>query len=73
MADRPSTCTSCGKRLSRKQWYYRTGQYFCNKRCWATHIKKAHEGKEGKPQAPAEPAPAVPPQQAGSGASPKEA
>ena len=29
-------CTQCKKRLSRKQWYYRDGTYFCSKGCWKT-------------------------------------
>ena len=41
LANRPATCTSCGKRLSRKQWYYRNGKYFCKKRCWVTEAEKA--------------------------------
>ncbi len=45
MAERPSACT-CGKRLSRKQWYYRNGQFFCKKRCWLTAQAKA-AGAEG--------------------------
>jgi len=48
MAERSAACSSCGKRLSRKQWYYRNGQYFCKKRCWKTAQKK---GKEGAPAA----------------------
>ena len=34
---RPQTCSQCKKRLSRKQWYYREGNYFCSKGCWKTH------------------------------------
>ena len=34
MAERPATCSSCNKRLGKKQWYYRNGRYFCKKRCW---------------------------------------
>ena len=49
MANRPATCASCGKRLSKKQWYYRNGQFFCTKRCW-TDVKS----KSGQPQ-PSEP------------------
>ena len=41
VGSRPATCTSCGKRLSRKSWYYRNGKYFCKKRCWATENEKA--------------------------------
>lgn len=39
---RPVNCSQCKKRLSRKQWYYRDGNYFCSKGCWkASKEKKA--------------------------------
>ena len=41
VGNRPATCASCGKRLNRKQWYYRNGKYFCKKRCWVTESVKA--------------------------------
>ena len=41
IATRAATCTSCGKRLNRKQWYYRNGKYFCKKRCWVKEAEKA--------------------------------
>ncbi len=41
MANRASACASCAKRLSKKTWYYRNGQYFCKKRCWETAKAKA--------------------------------
>ena len=41
MAERPTTCANCGKRLSKKQHYYRNGQFFCQKRCWVTAQEKA--------------------------------
>ena len=40
IGDRPATCTSCGKRLNRKSWYYRNGKYFCKRRCWVTESAK---------------------------------
>lgn len=40
MAERPATCSVCGKRMSRKHWYYRNGNYFCKKSCWQTSQKK---------------------------------
>lgn len=49
-----AACTSCGKRLNRKQWYYRNGAYFCKRRCWETEQAKAAEAKakaESKPAA----------------------
>ena len=41
MAERPTTCPSCNKRLSKKQQYYRNGNFFCKKRCWMTAQEKA--------------------------------
>ena len=43
VGNRAATCTSCGKRLTRKQWYYRNGKYFCKKRCWDTEQEKAKQ------------------------------
>lgn len=40
---RPATCTSCGKRLNRKHWYYRNGAYFCKPRCWETEKDKRQQ------------------------------
>ena len=40
IATRAAACTSCGKRLNRKQWYYRNGQYFCKRRCWVKEVEK---------------------------------
>ena len=31
VTEKPSACSKCGKRLSRKKWYYRDNKYFCNK------------------------------------------
>ena len=65
VGSRPATCASCGKRLNRKQWYYRNGKYFCKKRCWVTESEKAaseakEKGseKESKKPEPAKEAPA---------------
>ena len=64
IGSRPATCASCGKRLSRKSWYYRNGGYFCKRRCWVTHSAKAAEeadkaasAKTAVPQAAAVAAP----------------
>ena len=40
IATRAAACTSCGKRLNRKQWYYRNGKYFCKRRCWVKESEK---------------------------------
>ncbi|MBI3324417.1 MAG: hypothetical protein HYZ92_03970 [Candidatus Omnitrophica bacterium] len=55
MADRPAACTSCGKRLSKKSWYYRNGQFFCKKRCWMSAKDKA-ASETTKAEQPATPA-----------------
>ncbi len=57
VGNRAATCTACGKRLNRKQWYYRNGQYFCKKRCWVTEHAKQTQSGEGAPPAGAEAAP----------------
>ena len=56
LADRPTNCPICNKRLSRKSWYYRNGQYYCKKRCWETAQEKAKEeaAKLADAKAPAE-------------------
>ena len=48
IGSRPATCTSCGKRLNRKQWYYRNGRYFCKRRCWVTEQDKAKKEAASK-------------------------
>jgi len=46
--------------LSRKQWYYRNGQFFCKKSCWEKAKEKAAEtAAKEKPQ-PADAVPAKP-------------
>ena len=47
MAERPATCSICEKRMSRKHWYYRNGQYCCKKSCWTEAQKKGKE-KDGE-------------------------
>ena len=57
---RASTCSSCSKRLNRKQWYYRNGKYFCKKRCWVTEQEKAaNEAAQAASKEPAKEAPAA--------------
>jgi hypothetical protein len=46
IGNRPAACASCGKRLTRKSWYYRNGKYFCKQRCWETDRAKADAEKE---------------------------
>lgn len=52
IGSRPAACAFCGKRLTRKQWYYRNGRYFCKKRCWVTDQEKA-QAEPGKAATPA--------------------
>jgi len=57
LATKAAACTSCGKRLNRKRWYYRNGQYFCKKRCWITaHEKAATDAAEASKKDAAPPA-----------------
>ena len=63
MAERPSVCAHCSKRLSKKQWFYRNGKFFCKPRCFreaqektAGEAAKAAEAKavEAAKAAPAD-------------------
>lgn len=45
---RPSTCKHCNKKLSKKKWYYRNGNYFCSKKCWKEFDKKQREEAQKK-------------------------
>jgi len=38
-------CAHCGKRLSKKQWYYRNGKFFCKQRCFHENVEKAAADK----------------------------
>ncbi len=50
---RPAACSSTGKRLRRKTWYYRDGKYFYNKRAWDAEKSKAAEKAEAGGEAKA--------------------
>ncbi len=39
-AGRPDNCAHCSKRLSKKQWYYRNGKFYCSKTCWKNATAK---------------------------------
>ena len=50
---RPTNCLQSNKRIRRKDWYYRDGKYFANKKCYklytaqeAEKTKKAEEAKK---------------------------
>ena len=77
IGNRAATCASCSKRLTRKHWYYRNGQYYCKQQCWTTAQAKAakeaaEKAAQGEPAAAAAAADAgkaaespAPPKQAG--------
>jgi hypothetical protein len=48
IGSRPATCANCGKRLTRKSWYYRNGKHFCKKRCWDKEVEKVSAEKAEK-------------------------
>lgn len=49
---RPTNCVQSNKRIRRKDWYYRDGQYFANKKCYKLYVadqakkKAAEEAKK---------------------------
>ena len=43
-----TNCKQCNKRLSKKKWYYRNGNYFCSYRCWKKFDLKQKQEKEQK-------------------------
>lgn len=43
---RPSNCVNCNKKLSKKSWYYRNGNYFCNKKCYQKYVSKKEGGEK---------------------------
>lgn len=59
----PTNCVQSNKRIRRKDWYFRNGKYFANKKCFklysAQEAEKAEKAKEAAaqaaPQAPAAP------------------
>lgn len=48
VTEKPTNCSKCNKRLKRKSWYYRNGNYYCTKRCWKLTNKKKEQTKETK-------------------------
>ena len=51
LATKAAACAQCGKRLNRKQWYYRNGKYYCKPRCFETERAKAANEAPAKPAA----------------------
>ncbi len=47
---KPTNCAKCGKAIKLHLWYYRNGQYYCNKRCWKLSVPKDKESKEEAPE-----------------------
>lgn len=33
-------CLNCNKSLTRADWYYKNSDYFCNKSCFKSNLKK---------------------------------
>lgn len=60
---RPTNCAQSNKRIRRKDWYYRDGKYFANKKNFklfaAQEAEKAKKEKEAKAAAAAAAAPAT--------------
>ena len=46
--EKPVNCTVCKKSIKKKCYYYRNGNYFCNKRCFKTSVKKENPNPEEK-------------------------
>ena len=75
VGNRPAVYASCGKRLSRKSWFYRNGKFFCKRRCWETEQAKAasDKAKAEKAEKEKKSEAAAPPAEAPAEAAPKAA
>ena len=55
---RPTNCLQSNKRIRRKDWFYRNGKYFANKKAFklytAQEAEKAQKAKEAAAAQPAE-------------------
>lgn len=40
---RPTNCAQSNKRIRRKDWFYRNGRYFANKRCFKLYVAQEAE------------------------------
>ena len=49
---RPTNCAQSNKRIRRKDWYYRDGKFFANKKCHQLFVAQEKE-KKAKEAAPA--------------------
>ena len=58
---RPTNCAQSNKRIRRKDWYYRNGKYFANKKAFklfaAQEVEKARKAKEAAAAAATAPEP----------------
>ena len=56
---RPTNCAQSNKRIRRKDWYFRNGKYFANKKCFklymAQEAEKAKKAKDAAQAAAAQP------------------
>ena len=52
---RPTNCVQSNKRIRRKDWYYRNGKFFANKKAFKTYLSQEAE-KAQKASAAAAPA-----------------
>lgn len=43
MREKSKQCANCNKTITRDRWYYKNGEYFCNKRCFKKWKKKKEE------------------------------
>ena len=44
---RPTNCAQSNKRIRRKDWYYRNGKYFANKKCFKLYeVQEAEKAKK---------------------------
>ena len=48
--ERPDACSKCGKKITRKNRYYRNAKYYCGKSCWKTADTEAQKAKAAEPQ-----------------------
>lgn len=44
----PTECAACSKALLKKMWYYRNGQFFCNKKCFKRKEEENAKKEETK-------------------------
>ncbi|MCK9604374.1 MAG: hypothetical protein M0R66_08460 [Candidatus Omnitrophica bacterium] len=46
VAEKQTNCLGCNKPIKKLKRYYRNGKFYCNKKCWVNHLKKAKEGSK---------------------------